>query len=73
MDKHIISELIQKSLPGSSVIVHGDDGLHFSAQIYYNGFKDKTKLQQHRMVYNALGDQMKEAIHALSIETFCEE
>ncbi len=73
MDKQQIVAMIEAGLPGASAVVHGDDGRHFSAQIYFEGFQGKTKLQQHRMVYQALGENMKEAIHALSIETFTKE
>jgi acid stress-induced BolA-like protein IbaG/YrbA len=56
-------------LPGAKADVSGD-GHHFDAVIIYEGFLSKTILQQHRMVYDALGDKMKQAIHALSMKTY---
>ena len=73
MDKQTIAELIELGLPGSQVSVSGDDGRHFHASIQYDGFVGKTKVQQHQMVYKTLGDHMREAIHALSIETYTGE
>ena len=64
-----IAELIKQGLPGAEVMVQGDDGRHFSAVIVYADFKGKTVLAQHRMVYAALGDKMREQIHALSLQT----
>jgi acid stress-induced BolA-like protein IbaG/YrbA len=49
--------------------VEGDDGYHFSAVIVSAEFQGKTKVQQHQLVYRALGDRMKQEIHALSMKT----
>lgn len=44
-----------------------DSGGHFSLLIKSGLFVDKTLIQRHRMVYDALGDLMQTQIHALSI------
>jgi len=44
-------------------------GDHYRARIVSRAFEGKGKLAQHRMVYAALGDAMKGAIHALALET----
>jgi len=41
---------------------------HFEVHIVAGVFTDKSLLQRHRMVYDALGDMMKTDIHALSIK-----
>jgi len=41
---------------------------HFEVHIVADAFADKSMLQQHRMVYEALGDMMQKDIHALSIK-----
>jgi len=41
---------------------------HFEVHIVASVFADKSMLQQHRMVYDALGDMMQKDIHALSIK-----
>lgn len=68
MDPQQIKTLIEQGLEGASASVDGD-GRHFQAVIVYDAFDGKSMLEQHQMVYQALGDNMKEAIHALSIRT----
>ena len=63
-----IKEWIEQNLDESEVEISGD-GRHFSAVIVYSGFAGKTRIQQHQMVYAALGDKMKDDIHALSMRT----
>lgn len=41
---------------------------HFEVHIVAEAFADKSLLQKHRMVYDALGDMMQKDIHALSIK-----
>ena len=59
---------IAAGLPGTEVTVEGD-GAHFDAVIVNADFEGKTLIQRHQMVYKALGDKMKEEIHALSMKT----
>ncbi|HEX7234661.1 MAG TPA: BolA/IbaG family iron-sulfur metabolism protein, partial [Nitrosospira sp.] len=59
----------EASMPCELVQVEGDDGYHFSAVIVSAEFQGKTKVQQHQLVYRALGDRMKQEIHALSMKT----
>lgn len=40
---------------------------HFSIQIAAAELRDKTPIQAHRLIYQALGDLMDTEIHALSI------
>ena len=63
---------IEENLEGSSVEISGD-GRHFDAVIVCAGFAGKTRIQQHQMVYAALGDRMKDDIHALSMRTMTPE
>ena len=67
-----IKQWIEQNLAGSEVEVTGD-GRHFDAVITYAGFAGKTRIQQHQMVYAALGDRMKDDIHALSMHTMTPE
>ena len=69
MTKEDIKKLVEAGLPGARVIVTGDDGQHFEAEIVYAGFAGKLPLQQHRMVYAALGEKMGREIHALQLRT----
>ena len=64
-----IKQWIKAASPDANVEVMGDDGVHFEAIVVSPAFEGKSKLLQHRMVYDALGDKMKADIHALSIKT----
>ena len=69
-----IKRLIEQALPGSQVIVSGDDGVHFEATVISPAFGGKTLLQQHRLVYAALGGRVESAeIHALALKTYTPE
>ncbi len=50
--------------------VRGDDGTHFDAVIVAAAFEGKRMVQQHQLVYAALGDRMKAEIHALGMKTY---
>ena len=67
-----IKEWIEQNLANSEVEISGD-GRHFDAVIFCTGFAGKTRIQQHQMVYAALGDKMKDDIHALSMRTMTPE
>ena len=45
------------------------DGQHFQAVIVSPQFTGKRLIQRHQIVYAALGDRMREEIHALSMQT----
>jgi acid stress-induced BolA-like protein IbaG/YrbA len=67
-----IKRLIETGLSGSQAEVEGD-GTHFSAVVICEVFTGKPMLQQHRLVYQALGDKVGTDIHALSIKTYTPE
>jgi len=45
------------------------DGEHFQALIVSRRFEGRNRVQRHQLVYQALGDRMREEIHALSMRT----
>ncbi len=45
------------------------DGQHFEAMIVSNAFEGRSRVQRHQLVYSALGDRMRQEIHALSMRT----
>ena len=63
-----IKQWIEAELEGAKANVTGD-GHHFEATVICAAFAEKSTLQQHRMVYAALGDKMESAIHALALKT----
>lgn len=68
----VTPESIQASILGNmtcdTVEVAGD-GHHFEALIVSAAFRGLSRIQRHRLVYAALGDRMREEIHALSMTT----
>jgi len=69
-----IQRLIEAGLPGAQVRVLGDDGQHFEAVVVSPEFTGKTLVQQHQLVYRALGANMRDGvIHALSLKTLTPE
>lgn len=64
---------IESTLSCELVHVEGDDGQHFSATIVSTEFRDKNMVQQHQLVYRALGKKMEQEIHALSMKTLTPE
>ena len=65
-----LKNYIMNGLPCEHVEVLGDDGQHFEAVIVSPQFTGKNKVQQHQLVYLALGDRMRAEIHALAMRTF---
>ena len=71
MKKDEIIKMIVKSLPDAEVEVKdlaGDDN-HYSATVTSSLFEGKTKVSQHKMVYDALEGKMGGVLHALSLTT----
>jgi acid stress-induced BolA-like protein IbaG/YrbA len=67
-----VKSYVEQGLECELVRVDGD-GHHFEAVIVSAAFRGQNKVQQHQLVYRALGDRMREEIHALSMQTFTPE
>ena len=63
-----VQRYIEKGLQCSEVRVVGD-GEHFEARVVSEAFRGKSRVQRHQLVYAALGERMREEIHALSMRT----
>ena len=68
----LVKSYIAAGLDCSHVEVEGD-GQHFNAVIVSTAFAGKRLIQRHQLVYAALGDRMREEIHALSMKTLTPE
>ena len=68
----LIHGYISAGLECTHLEVDGD-GRHFNALIVSNAFAGKRMIQRHQLVYAALGDRMREEIHALSMKTLTPE
>ena len=63
-----VREFIAAGLACEHVDVEGD-GRHFFATIVSAEFEGLPRVRRHQRVYAALGDRMREQIHALSMKT----
>ena len=66
-----IKELIESKIPNCQAIVEDpmNDGVHLKATIISDEFTGKSRVQQHRIVYSALGDAFSGPLHALQMIT----
>jgi len=64
----LIHSYIANGMDCTHLEVDGD-GQHFTALIVSPAFAGKRPIQRHQLVYAALGDRMREEIHALSMKT----
>ena len=67
-----VERYISEKLSCDFIEVRGD-GQHFEAVIVSAVFTGKSMVQQHQAVYQALGERMREEIHALSMKTYSPE
>jgi len=67
-----LKKLIEVGVPGAEVKVQGD-GDHFEATVVSAGFVGKSMVQQHQIVYGALGDLLQGELHALALRTLTPE
>ncbi len=66
-----ITNLIKAQIPDAQVHIEDTvgDRDHYTAQIISEAFVGKTRIQQHQIVYQALGTKMGSQLHALSLRT----
>jgi acid stress-induced BolA-like protein IbaG/YrbA len=72
MPMHELRALLEKGFPGDSIELENPqgDGEHYQALIISDRFQGKTLLEQHQLVYAALGDAMRQAVHAFALKTY---
>ena len=66
-----IESMIKAALPDAEVEMRdlaGDDD-HWAAKVVSPSFAGKSRVQQHKMVYDALGGKMGGTLHALQLTT----
>ena len=66
-----IESLIKEAMPDAKIEIQdlAGDGNHYSATITSSKFAGKSKIEQHKMVYNSLKGKMGNELHALAIKT----
>ncbi|WP_129116526.1 BolA family protein [Halegenticoccus tardaugens] len=80
MDLAEIEALIEAEIDGAEATVsrprspdENHEDAHFAAVVVAPAFEGKTLVQQHQMVYDALGERMTTDIHAMEIKTYTPE
>lgn len=75
-----VAELIEDGIPNSVARVttprihdDEDEDAHFAALVVSPAFEGESLVDQHRLVYDAVGDEMTTAVHALEIKTYTPE
>ena len=66
-----IKDLIKRGIPDAEISIQdlaGDEN-HYSATIKSKSFNGKSKIEQHKLVYKALGGKMGNELHALALNT----
>ena len=71
MEASEIERLIKEGIPGATVTLEDmrGDGDHYSALVVAAAFEGKSRVEQHRMVYEALEGRMGGELHALVLQT----
>jgi len=69
-----IVRLIKQGIPDAEVEIQDmvGDGDHYAATVVSLAFSGKSKVQQHQMVYTALGGRMGGVLHALKLTTMAQ-
>ncbi|MGI9392242.1 MAG: BolA family protein [Parvibaculales bacterium] len=66
-----IEQLIREAFPDAEIEITDlrGDGNHYAAIIVSAAFAGKSRVEQHQMVYKALGGKMGKELHALALQT----
>ena len=75
MDPEQLKSLIEAGIPGADVTVRDLTGTrdHFGVQVVSTAFAGKSLVEQHQMVYRAVGNELTNAVHALQVHTVVPE
>jgi stress-induced morphogen len=71
MDAVEIERLIKEGIPDAQVSIKdlAGDGNHYAATVLSPSFSGKSRVQQHKLVYDSLKGQMGGVLHALALQT----
>ncbi len=70
-----LKQRIEATIPDAKadVVDLNGGGDHFRATVISSAFAGKSRIEQHRLVYDVFGDEVGGPIHALSITTRASE
>ena len=71
MTKNELIFLIKESLPDATITIDDlkGDGNHYSATVISKSFQGKSRIEQHKIVYDSLKGKMGNQLHALMLKT----
>ena len=71
LSKEDLEKFIKNGIPNSKVSIEDlrGDGDHYSATVISKSFEGKSKIEQHKMVYDSLKGKMGNELHALMLKT----
>lgn len=71
MEAGEIEAMIKQGIPDAQVTISDlrGDGNHYSALVVSQSFSGKSRVQQHKMVYDALQGKMGTDLHAMAVQT----
>lgn len=71
MDAATIEQMIMEGIPDATVRIEDlrGDGDHYAAYVVSPSFAGKSRVEQHRMVYDALENKVGNELHALALQT----
>ena len=72
----VTADSVKQGISGALACEHVEvvgDGQHFQALVVSRQFAGRSRVQRHQLVYAALGERMREEIHALSMRTLTPE
>ncbi len=74
MSENLIKQFIMEAIPDCTVEIEDlqGDGDHYSAIVKSKSFSGKTRVEQHKMVYDAFKGKMGSELHALKLKTITE-
>ncbi len=72
MTANDMRDRIESAIEGAEAHIE-TDGQHFEAVVVAEAFEGVPRVKQHRMVYDALRDELKDEVHALALRTFTRE
>lgn len=64
-----LKQRIEVAIPGAHAEVQSPDDVHFSARVIAGAFAGLSRIEQHRLVYQAFEGELGGDIHALSLKT----
>lgn len=75
MEPSEVERLIRATFPDADIELVDLTGTkdHYQARVVSQAFEGRSPIEQHKLVYGALGDAMKGPIHALALKTYTPE